>query len=251
MAQLHTTRLFSLLLLALQLAAGFLAVPQPQPSPRSLAIVRGATDWDRLIREDEDEDLVFEYGNRDPPPRDMKYSIYNINRQREHYNSIREVSSKDLSNDVYARDPNTDTYFFVGKIARVSDVTPASAVARQYNLIEEHSARLRPIELYPSWGSIELWLAPGDSELDVAYCKPDIRFIRVDREVDGSIEVPNSSCGFAGELYESNEEGFRTQRTEDGFAAKPEVQTQQRQPSDAEMDELMETLSSKVQSGSS
>ncbi|EJK57682.1 hypothetical protein THAOC_22246 [Thalassiosira oceanica] len=94
MAQLHTTRLFSLLLLALQLAAGFLAVPQPQPSPRSLAIVRGATDWDRLIREDEDEDLVFEYGNRDPPPRDMKYSIYNINRQREHYNSIREVSSK-------------------------------------------------------------------------------------------------------------------------------------------------------------
>ena len=83
--------------LALQLAAGFLASPQPS---RVLAI-RGATDWDRLIREDEDEDLVFEYGDRAPPPRDMKYSMYNINRQREHYNLIREVSSKvSLDTDV-------------------------------------------------------------------------------------------------------------------------------------------------------
>ena len=153
---------------------------------------------------------------------------------------------QELSNDVYARDPKTDTYFFVGKIARVSDVTPDLAVARQYNLIEEHSARLRPLELYPAWGSIELWLAPGDSELDVAYCKPGIQFIRVGREVDGASEVRNSSCGFAGELYEGEEEGFRTQRTEDGFAAKPEVQAQQRQPSDADMDELMETLNSQV-----
>jgi len=91
MAQLHN-RLF-LFLLALQLAAGFLTTPRPS---RLLAI-RGATDstdWDRLIREDEDDDLVFEYGDRDPPPRDMKYTMYNINRQREHYNSIREVSSK-------------------------------------------------------------------------------------------------------------------------------------------------------------
>ena len=91
MAQLHN-RLF-LFLLALQLAAGFLTTPRPS---RLLAI-RGATDstdWDRLIREDEDDDLVFEYGDRDPPPRDMKYTMYNINRQREHYNSIREVSGK-------------------------------------------------------------------------------------------------------------------------------------------------------------
>ena len=155
---------------------------------------------------------------------------------------------QELLNDVYARDPKTDTYFFVGKIARVSDVTAISAVARQYNLIEEHSARLRPHELYPAWGTIQLWLAPGDSELDVAYCKPEIQFIRVDREVDGASEMPNSSCGFVGELYESNEEGFRTQRTEDGFAAKPEVQAQQRQPSDVEMEKLMETLNSKVDS---
>ena len=64
-------------------------------------------------------------------------------------------------------------------------------------MIEEQAARLRPAELYPKWGSIELWLAPGESEIDVAYCKPDIVFAQMFRDVDGSNNVRNVEVGFA------------------------------------------------------
>ena len=49
-------------------------------------------------------------------------------------------------------------------------------VARQYPLIEEHSARLRPRELFDKNGLLELWVAPGDTEMDVAYNRPTVRF---------------------------------------------------------------------------
>ena len=115
-------------------------------------------------------------------------------------------------------------------------------------MIEEHSARLRPSELYPTWGSLQLWVAPGDSEMDVAYCKPEIQFIQMFRDVDDATAVRNVEVGFAGELYENDEEGFRTIRTADGMAIKPEIGAQgdQRQPSEAELDEMMEMLNSQV-----
>ena len=129
-------------------------------------------------------------------PRDMKCNIFNINRQRENFESIKGVAGKDLTNDVYARDGETDTFWFIGKVARVSgeyllqhvflhweiiiadtclfsgilncsDVPIEKSMARQWPMIEEHAARLRPNELYPKWGSIQLWVAPGDSEVDV------------------------------------------------------------------------------------
>ena len=123
------------------------------------------------------------------------------------------------------------------------------AVAKQWPLIEEHSARLRPAELYPKWGSIELWVAPGDSEVDVAYCRPEIQFIQMFRGSDEEASsVRNVEVGFQGELYENGEEGFRTVRTADGKPAKPEIMSdgENRRPSEAEMDELMEMLNSQI-----
>lgn len=197
-----------------------------------------------LIDEDDDDDLQF---NGPPVPRDMKYNMFNIQRQRENFESIKTVAGNDLTNDVYARDPKTDTFWFVGKVARVSDIPLEKAVARQWSMIEEHSARLRPIELYPTWGSLQLWVAPGDSELDVAYCKPEVQFIQM-FDVDDATAVRNVEVGFAGELYESDEEGFRTTRTADGKAVKPEIEASvdQRQPTDAELDDMMEMLNSQV-----
>lgn len=200
-----------------------------------------------LIDEDEDEDLQF---NGPPVPRDMKYNLFNIQRQRENFESIKAVADaeEELVNDVYARDPETDVFWYVGKIARVSDVPIDKAVGRQWALIEEHSARLRPIELYPKWGRLELWAAPGDSELDVAYCKPEIVFLQMDRDVEDACHVKNTEVGFAGELYERNEEGFRTIRTADGKAKMPEVKSSvdKRQPTVGELDDMMEMLNSQV-----
>lgn len=181
--------------------------------------------WDMLIDEDEDEDLQFIGGL--PVPRDMKYNMYNLQKQRDNYESMKAVGGKDIANDVYAKDPEDDTFWFVGKIARVGDVTVERAMARLWPMIEEHAARLRPVELYPKWGKLELWVAPGDSEIDVAYCKPEIQFVQMFREIDGEADISktvrNVEIGFQGELYESNEEGFRTKRTADGRPVKPEV----------------------------
>lgn len=202
-----------------------------------------------LIDEDEDEDLQF---NGPPVPRDMKYNLFNIQRQRENFDSIKAVAGVELTNDVYARDPTSDTFWFVGKVARTSDTPIENVIARQWSMIEEHSARLRPVELYPKWGELELWVAPGDSELDVAYCKPEVVFLQMFRDVNGASEVRNVEVGFAGELYEGSEEGFRTVRTPDGTAKTPETQSSvdRRQPSDAELDDLMEMLNSQVVSES-
>lgn len=131
------------------------------------------------------------------------------------------------------------------------DVPLEKAVARQWHMLEEHAARLRPDELFPKWGSLELWLAPGDSEIDVAYNR-DIQFIQMFRSVgDGDIttQVRNVEIGFQGEVYENGEDGFRTVRTADGKPAKPEIQgsEQNQQPTtEAELEKMMEILESQA-----
>lgn len=164
-------------------------------------------------------------------PKDMKYNEYNLMRQNKHFIAIRAAGGSEMTNDIYARDPDTDVFWFVGKVARISDVSLEKAVARQYPLIEEHSARLRPLELFDKNGLLELWSAPGDSELDVAYNRPHVIFVKMPRahellEEEGGAEgsVRNVEVGFQGELYESGEEGFRTQRKQDGSPLKPEIQ---------------------------
>jgi len=130
-----------------------------------------------------------------------------------------------MTNDIYARDADTNVFWFAGKVARISDVSIAKAVARQYPLIEEHAARLRPVELYTKNGLLQLWIAPGDSELDVAYNRPTVQFIKMERaaEVEGADQVKNGEVGFQGERYEGGEDGFRNQRTEDGLPLNPEI----------------------------
>lgn len=200
-----------------------------------------------MIAEDEDEDLQFAGGP--PAPRDMKYNMFNINRQREHFEAIKAAAGKDLTHDVYARDPDSETFWFIGKVARTSDVTAERAVARQWNMVEEHACRLRPAELYPKWGKLQLWVAPGDSEMDVAYCNADLVFVQIERDVEGAGDVRNVEIGFAGELYENDEQGFRTQRTDAGEAAKPELSAGGPQPTEAALDDMMEALSSQAEGG--
>jgi hypothetical protein len=81
------------------------------------------------------------------------------------------------------------------------------------------------LELFDKNGLLELWAAPGDSELDVAYNRPTARFVKMARaqETEGADDVKNREVGFQGEIYEAGEEGFRTQRKEDGMPLNPEI----------------------------
>jgi hypothetical protein len=179
-------------------------------------------------------------------------------RQNNHFVAIRQAGGPTMTNDLYARDPDTDVFWFCGKVARISDVSTAQAVGRQFSLIEEHACRLRPLELFPKRGSIELWVAPGDSEMDVAYNRPSIQLekMKTSSEVDGADSVKNILIGFQGEVYDTGEEGFRTCRTEDGLPSRPEVKGpeeetpeikepqkgEKRPPTDEEMIEISEIL---------
>jgi hypothetical protein len=198
--------------------------------------------WDNLIDEDED----------DGPPAspDMRYVPRNVMRQHQNFIDIRQAGGKELTSDVYVRDPGSTTFWFSGKLARVSDVSVEDAVARQWPLIEQHAANLRPMELYAHRGALEIWTAPGDSELEVAHNRPSIQFLKHDR--GGGTRVKNSMVGFQGEMYEPGEGGFRTFRTEDGRAAKPEIRQplpdiqepgdETRVPTDEEMAQLEKKL---------
>lgn len=94
----------------------------------SLHVSASKNKWDKLI--DEDDEMKFNGGPL--VPRDMKYNLINIKRQRENYESIRAVSGLELINDVYCRDTDTTVFWFVGKVARVSDISIEKAIARQW-----------------------------------------------------------------------------------------------------------------------
>jgi hypothetical protein len=178
--------------------------------------VRRDTKWDNLEDEDADQDKY-------PVPFDMKYEPRNLKRQYDHFNAIRSVGGKDMCSDVYVRDPDDEIWWYTGKVARVSDVSLEECVARQWPLIETHAANLRPIELFPNRGRLEVWSAPGDSELEVAYNRPDLKMEKMTWKVDSAAKIKNSLVGFQGEVYQSGEDGFRTWRTEDGYASREEI----------------------------
>jgi len=222
----------------------------------------GSSKWDNLIDEDEDEEVGL------PGPRDMQYIPVNVMRQNQNFVAMKEAGGVEITNDVYARNPDSFTWWFIGKMARISDVSVEDAVKRQWCMMEQHAANLRPLELYPQRGTLELWVAPGDSELDIAYNRPNIAFdqiMRVNQENDETTDEPKRLLGqikamfvgFQGEVYQAGEEGFRTERTSTGAPAKPELQSanadtdtdddddaddasQQREPTPEEMEQLME-----------
>jgi len=208
-------------------------------SRRVSTLLFSSSKWDNLVDEDEGP----------PVPYDMKYVERNVRRQHENFVAIREAGGASLTNDVYVQEPNTDIFWFVGKVARVSDVTVEQAVSRQWNLIETHATNLRPLELFSSRGSLEIWTAPGDSELEVAYNRPDIVFQKMEREVnDGTGKIKNNRLGFQGEMYGPGEQGFRTWRLPDGRPAKPEIQTpseEKQPPTNDEMEQLEKALEGK------
>ena len=200
--------------------------PIGRPFSQSIRVYRTASKWDNLVDEDDEDEKMA----GPPAPPDMRYITRNVMRQNQNYMKLRQVGGEEITNDVYIPEPDSGgEFWFVGKIARISDVSVEQAVARQWPLIVNHGANLRPVELYPHRAKLEVWVAPGDSELDVAYNRPDVLFQKMSSDVDGAKAVKSNMIGFQGEVYDQGAGGpgmgFRTWRTEDGKPAKPEIKT--------------------------
>jgi len=148
---------------------------------------------------------------------DMTYTETNIKRQLNFFTQIQNVGDSNVVNDVYARDPKRNIWWYVGKSARCTGtVTLQQAISRQYQLIEEHACRLRPVELGREIGKLEIWGAPYNSEQRVAQNDPSVLFEKMPREVKGDEDVSAIEVGFNCEFVTNKGVGFRVERRDDG-----------------------------------
>lgn len=145
----------------------------------------------------------------------------------------------DCIHDVYVRSPLHDEtlFWFVGKVARCLEgktgtrsglvavvPTPQEAVTSQKRLILEYAKReLRPQNMGGPYyeKALELWLAPGNSEMDVVQNKVTLEKVESTTLRDG-FDVSN--VGYNPEIYVGDEVtkgGLRVTRDEQGRPMKP------------------------------
>lgn len=171
--------------------------------------------WDNLVDEDEYED---DEGNSRVPA-DMKYVLPNIKRQADTFEALYGMADESLISDVWLQSPADDEAFFVGRVARVSDVSPERAIDRQYPLIERHGWALRPIDLHPQRGPFVVYYAPGNSVDEVKLGQdPSIRLTRIEEDAvlqgGGSASIRTIEVGFQGAGYDAtDEEAYRVDMT--------------------------------------
>ena len=145
------------------------------------------------------------------------------------FDKLRKDYGKEFTRDVYCKSPLNDPelLWFVGKVNIRPDTaaTPEQAVIAQKRVILEYAKReLRPQNLGGKYASsLELWLAPGDSEMDAVQNKVSLT------RVDGSTtDLPEnfsvSDVGYNPEIYVGDERekgGLRIKRDDEGNPVKP------------------------------
>ena len=158
----------------------------------------------------------------------MAYTEVNLLRSSNNYHSIRTVGGIECVNDVYARHPThlPDLFWYIGKMARCDGtVSMKRSVSRQWNLMEEHACRLRPVELGRAFGVLEIWLARGDSEVEMSQAvdgsdDQSMRLMKMERFVDGAEAVNSKEVGFLAEVVTNSGQGFFIVRDQDGRVKK-------------------------------
>lgn len=111
------------------------------------------------------------------------------------------------------------------KVAAQPGILPAHACLAQKRVILEYSQReLRPQNLGGSYAStLELWYAPGDSEMDVV--RNQVNLIKVEGSAaDLPDDFDANRVGYNPEIYIGEEVakgGLRVERNEDGTSSKP------------------------------
>lgn len=162
------------------------------------------------------------------------------------FDRLRKLHGKDATIDVYVRSPLNDetTFWFVGKVIRHVPVaecdaaadqdedlfgsvypTPVESVLSQKRLILEYAKnQLRPQNFAGKYSStLELWTAPGDSEMDVVQNK-----VTLEKVVGSTKDLREGfcvkDCGYNPEIYVGEEKergGLRVLRDGDGRPVKP------------------------------
>ena len=168
-------------------------------------------------RNDYDEDGRTSSNGTD----DMEYNTKNIMRQSKHFREIVAVD-KDAAYDVYVQDvkrtPNL--FWYIGKIAYCSGTcTLEDAISRQWTLIQEHAARLRPVELgNTAFGQLQIWMAPFSSEVEMSDPNSKTNLFLPSRLNGPRSDISNKEVGFIAEVVTNRGVGFYIMRDSDGKA---------------------------------
>lgn len=124
------------------------------------------------------------------------------------FDAIRKDHGKEATHDVYCYSPIDDeeTFWFVGKIALRPGVPAHMGVLSQKRLILEYSKReLRPQNFGGKYASaLELWLAPGDSEMDAVQNKVTLTKVEGTTK-DLSSDFSVKDVGYNPEIYIGDE----------------------------------------------
>ena len=196
-----------------------------------------------LKRRQGDTNLCSTPNNEDVRPDDPNYLYYrpqsraapqggkwaytepNIRRAAQTFLDIRAIGGVESTNDLYARSPGRFEYWYVGKLARTDGtVSLELAVATVWNMVEEHACRLRPVELGREFGNIELWVAKGDSELEMSQAvagdsgfglmglkkmeEMNLKKMEKAVEMGGRQDVKTLEVGFMAEVVTNTGKGF-------------------------------------------
>jgi hypothetical protein len=128
------------------------------------------------------------------------------------FDAIRKDHGSESTHDVYCYSPLDDeeTFWFVGKIAvrPGTAATAQQAALSQKRLIFEYAKReLRPQNLGGKYSTaLELWLAPGDSEMDAVQNKPHTILIKVEGSTSDLLEnFSIKDVGYNPEIYVGDE----------------------------------------------
>lgn len=151
------------------------------------------------------------------------------------FDALRSEFGVNCTNDVYCRSPLNDpeTFWFVGKVAvrPGTAATADQAILSQKRLILEYSKReLRPQNLGGRFASmLELWLAPGDSEMDAVQNKVSLEKV-MGSATDLLPYFSVKDVGYNPEIYVGDERekgGLRIKRDQDGKPFKPVFEVNQ------------------------
>ena len=125
--------------------------------------------------------------------------------QRLNFERLKRGAGKASLADVYGRLGGQERCYFLGKVAAADGAPPRGAIRKQAALIRDHALRYQP-EVFQDGAGLELWHAPGNSELNVA--QDEIALLPVSIADDDDALPPALACGFEPETLEEGSEPF-------------------------------------------
>ena len=148
------------------------------------------------------------------------------------FDRIRKEHGVEACRDVYIRSPlnSATTFWYVGKVAfepnsnKNHDGGVAACLSQKRLILEYSKLQLRPSNLGGKYAAtLELWLAPGDSEMDVVQNKVVLQPAK-----GSASDLPDDftvdTVGFNPEIYVGDEltkGGLRVERSPEGHPVKP------------------------------